>query len=80
MPNEYNNICKPDEKIGKYNRLCFELRERREGCTVKVVPTIIERRGGGMKKLKVHIRQMFEYDNNNKEPEWISQEMQHTVQ
>ena len=28
-PNEYNKIVKQDEKIGKYNRLCFELRERR---------------------------------------------------
>ena len=30
-PNEYNKIAKRDEKIAKYNRLCFELRERREG-------------------------------------------------
>ena len=27
-PNECNEIGKRDEKIGKYNRLCFELRER----------------------------------------------------
>ena len=27
-PNEYNKIAKRDEKIGKYHRLCFELRER----------------------------------------------------
>ena len=24
-PNEYNKIAKGDEKIGKYNSLCFEL-------------------------------------------------------
>ena len=26
-PNEYNKIAKQDEKIAKYNRLCFELRK-----------------------------------------------------
>ena len=49
-PNEYSKITKRDEKIGKYNRLCFELRERREGCTGKVIPTIIECLGGEVKK------------------------------
>ena len=78
-PNENNKIAKRDEKIGKYNRLCFELRERREGYTVKVVPTIIGCLGGGMKELKESIRQIFEYENNDEEPEWISREMQKTV-
>ena len=27
-PNENNKIAKRDEKIEKYDRLCFELRER----------------------------------------------------
>ena len=35
-PNENNKIAKQDGKIRKYNRLCFELQERREGYTVKV--------------------------------------------
>ena len=78
-PNENNKIAKRDEKIGKYSRLCFELRERREGYTVKVVPTIIGCLGGGMKELKESIRQIFEYENNDEEPEWISREMQKTV-
>ena len=55
-PNENNKIAKRDEKIGKYNGLCFELRERREGYTVKVVPTIIGCLGGGMRELKESIR------------------------
>ena len=55
-PNENNKIAKRDEKIGKYNGLCFELRERREGYTVKVVPTIIGCLGGGMRELKEHYR------------------------
>ena len=78
-PNENNKIAKQVEKIGKYNRLCFELRKRREGYTVKVVPAIIGCLGGGMKELKESIRQIFEYENNDKEPEWISREMQKTV-
>ena len=46
---------------------------------VKVIPTIIRCLGGGMKELKESIRQIFEYDNNDKELEWISREMQKTV-
>ena len=62
---------KRDEKIGKYNWLCFELREKREGYTVRVIPTIIGCLGGRMKELKESIRQTSEYDNNAKELEWI---------
>ena len=58
--NENKKIAKQDKKIGKYNRLCFELRERREGYTVKVVATITVCLGGGMKELKESIRQIFE--------------------
>ena len=78
-PNENNKIAKRDEKIGKYSRLCFELREQREGYSVKVVPTIIGCLGGGMRAQKESIREIFEYENNDKELEWISREMQKTV-
>ena len=77
-PNKYNKMAKQDEKIARYNSLCFELRERR-GYKVKVIPTIIGCFGGGMKELKENIRQIFEYDSNDKELEWIVQEMQRTV-
>ena len=77
-PNENNKIAKRVQKIGKYSRLCFELRKR-EGYTVKVVPTIIGCLGGGMKELKESIKQIFEYENNDKELEWISREMQKIV-
>ena len=66
---EYNEIAKRDEKIAKYNRLWFELRERREGYTVKVIPTIVGCLKWGMKELKNNIRQIFEYDSNDKELE-----------
>ena len=78
-PNENNKIVKRDEKIGKCSRLCFELRERREDYTVKVVPSIIGCLGGGMRELKESIREIFEYENNDKELERISREMQKTV-
>ena len=78
-PNNYKKIAKQDKKIWKYNRLCLELREQREGYTVKLIPAIIGCLGGGMKELKVSIRQIFEYDNNDKELEWVSREMQKTV-
>ena len=78
-PNENNKIAKRDEKIGKYNRLCFELWEQRERYTVKKTPATTRCLGGGMKELKEGIRQVFEYDNNDKELESTSREMQNTV-
>ena len=71
-PNQYNKIGKRDGNTVKCNRLCFELREQREGYMVKVIPTVNGCLGGGMKELKESIRQIFEYDNNDKELEWIS--------
>ena len=60
-PHEANRQVKREEKIKKYEQLCFELRERREGCyTVKVIPGCL---GGGMKELKTDMRKIFEYEN-----------------
>ena len=78
---EYYKIAKRDKKIAKYNRICVELRERREGYTVKVIPAIGGGwLGGGMRELKENIRQIFEYDSNDKELEQIAREMQKSVQ
>ena len=77
--NEYNETAKRDKKIRKYNRLCFELQERREIYAGKVVPTIIGFLGGGMEELKENIRQIFKYYNKDKELEWISLDMQKTL-
>ena len=46
---------------------------------MKVIPKVIGRLGGEMKELKENIRQIFEFDNNDKKLEWIAQEMQKTV-
>ena len=78
-PNGNNKTAVLDEQIGKYNRLCFELQERPDDYTVKVIPTIIGCLGGGMKELTESIRQIFEYDNNDKKLESISREMQKIV-
>ena len=43
------------------------------------MPTITGYLGEGMKEWKESIRQIFEYNINDKELEWISQEMQKTV-
>ena len=48
-PNESNKDEKRGEKIQKYQRLCFELRERREDFTVRVVPFVIGCLGGSLK-------------------------------
>ena len=39
--NESNKEAKREGKIRKYQQLCFELRERREGYTVMVILTVI---------------------------------------
>ena len=57
-------IVKRGKMIGKYNRLWFELQERREGYEVNVIPAIIGCLGGGLKEQIETIRQIFEYDNN----------------
>ena len=46
---------------------------------MKVVSTIIGCLGGRIKELKESIRQIFKYDNNDKELEWISRETQNIL-
>ena len=43
---------------------------------VKVIPMIIICLEGGLKELKESIQRIFKYDNNDKELEQISQEIQ----
>jgi hypothetical protein len=43
---------------------------------VKFIPAVIDCLGGGMKRLKDDIRELF---NNEKDLHWISREMQKTV-
>ena len=65
-PNEMNKEEKRTEKIRKYQQLCYEIRERREGYIVKMIPSVIGCLGGGMKQLKSHFKELF---NDEKELE-----------
>ena len=62
-PNEVNRQAKREDKIKKYEQLCFELRERREGYTVKVISIVTGYLGGVMKELKTDMQKIFEYEN-----------------
>ena len=77
-PMESNKQEKREEKIRRYQQLCFELRERREGYKVMVVPTVIGCLGGGMKELKESLEIIFE-NSSEKENEITANEMQKTV-
>ena len=76
-PNEANKAAKREEKIRKYQQLCFELRERR-GYMVKVIPLVIGCLGGGMGELKTSIKRIFDGITEN-ELNKVAREMQKTV-
>ena len=75
-PNESNKDEKRGEKMRKYQQLCFELRERREYFTVKVAPSVIGCLGGGLKRSKEDIKELF---TDDKELECMCREMQKFV-
>ena len=56
-PNEANKERKREDKIRKYQQLCYELRERWAGYKVKVIPVVTGCLGGGMKRLKDDIKE-----------------------
>ena len=61
-PNEANRQVKQKKKIKKYEHLCFEMREMREGYMVNIIPIVIGCLGGGMKELKTDMQKIFEYE------------------
>ena len=75
-PNEFNKDGKREEKIRKYQQLCYKLRESRDGYKVKIIPVVNGCLGGGMKRLKDDIRELF---NDEKHLHRISREMQKIV-
>ena len=52
----------------KYQQLCYEIRERRDGYKVKIIPVVIDCLGGGMKRLKDDVKELFK---NEKDLRWI---------
>ena len=79
FPMESNRMKKRDDKVTKYQQLCFEVRERREGYTVEVIPTIIGCLGGGMKELRTNIKRILKNYCDDNELHIIANEMQKTV-
>ena len=77
-PNEANRDVKREEKIKKYEQLCFETRERRNGFMVKVIPIVIGCLGGGMRELKKNMKAIFGNDNEQEIIDTM-REMQKTV-
>ena len=59
---------KQEEKMRKYQQLCYEIRERRDGYKVKIIPVVIGCLGGGMKRLKDDVKELFK---NEKDLRWI---------
>ena len=74
-PYESNKDAKRIEKIQKYQQLCFELRERRVGYKVKVLPAVIGCLGGGTKQLRGDVSELFD----KKILKRVTNEMQKTV-
>ena len=48
------------------NNFAFELRERQEDYTVKVIPIAIGCLGGGMKELKIDMQKIFEHEKRKR--------------
>ena len=72
-----NNIEKTRlEKRTSYSQLAFEIRERRPGFKVKVVPLVINVFGSGLKEMLKNLENMFEKDDLC---ERIGAEMQQTI-
>ena len=57
--NEFIKDGRREEKIRKFQQLCYGLRERRDGYKVKIIPVVIGYLGGGMKRLIDDIRELF---------------------
>ena len=62
-PQENNIEKKRLEKRTNYRQLVFEIRERRPGFIVKVVPLVISVFGCGIKEMLKELDNMFEKDD-----------------
>ena len=74
---QQNNVgAKRTEKLTKYRQLAFEMRGRRPGYKIYVVPVVVRALGGGIKALKVDLKKIFE---NNELLDEVIAMMQKTV-
>ena len=75
-PQEINIVEKRNEKQTKYRQLAFDLRERRVGYNIVVVPLMIGALGGGVKETIQQIERIFGKGDCGKR---IVGEMQKTI-
>lgn len=66
FPSEYNVEEKHQEKLNKYTQLAFELRERRPGYKVKILPVVIGCFGGGVEKAEKQVKELIKNEQNVK--------------
>ena len=59
-PQENNTEKKRVEKRTNYRQLTFEIRERKPGFKVKVLPLVISAFGGGLKEILKELENMVE--------------------
>ena len=79
-PQQADLAAKRNEKMTKYRQLAFELRERRPGFDITIIPVVIGALGGGMKEVLRDVERIF---SERLEGEWLAEravaEMQKTV-
>ena len=79
-PQQANIAAKRNEKVTKYRQLAFELRERRPGYNITIVPVVIGALGGGIKEVLHDVERVF---SEHSEPEQLAEitvaEMQKTM-
>ena len=66
-PQQRNIEMKRLEKLTKYKQLAFEIRERRPGYKILIVPIVIGALGGGMKHAMSDLGKIFSNDELLKE-------------
>ena len=62
-PQQQNIEAKRIEKLTKYRQLAFEMRERRPGFEIVIVPIAIGALGGGMRQARVDVSKIFTEDH-----------------
>ena len=76
MPQEDNINIKTNDKQTKYQQLAFEMRERRTGYKVIVVPIITGCIGGGIELTVKEVKRLF---NSNQMTRKVEGTMQKTI-
>ena len=61
-----NIAAKRNEKVAKYRQFTFQLRERRPGYNITIVPVVIGALGGGIKDVLRDVERVF---SEHSEPE-----------